>query len=100
LRGPKAAAQESQTGFNSFDIPGGKANQWGPQSLRSMDDIATRRPQGPELVGCKGLQRSERATRRVQVRAGAGRMRSGSTPLGTLPAFADEAVAANGAANH
>jgi hypothetical protein len=21
LRGPKAAAQESQTGFNSFDIP-------------------------------------------------------------------------------
>jgi hypothetical protein len=24
LRGPKAAAQESQTGFNSFDIPGGK----------------------------------------------------------------------------
>jgi hypothetical protein len=41
LRGPKAAAQESQTGFNSFDIPGGKADRWGKQSLRSMDDIPT-----------------------------------------------------------
>src|ERR1039457_638297 len=38
LRGPKAAAQESQTGFNSFDIPGGKADRWA-QSRKSMEDI-------------------------------------------------------------
>jgi hypothetical protein len=29
LRGPKAAAQESQTGFNSFDIPGGMQTDGG-----------------------------------------------------------------------
>jgi hypothetical protein len=45
LRGPKAAAQESQTGFNSFDIPGGKADRWGPQSLRLMDDMPCKPPQ-------------------------------------------------------
>ena len=29
LRGPTAAAQESQTGFNSFDISGGKRTDGG-----------------------------------------------------------------------
>src|ERR1039458_9081707 len=37
LRGPKAAAQESQTGFNSFDIPGGKPLREAPGEFRGGD---------------------------------------------------------------